>query len=71
MKNVKFRLSKQGQVVSMQDMFTTAKTSTWQHKTLVWAKCEPAGSGLDIPNLKHLIVARVSAGDLINKMMYD
>jgi len=29
------------------------------------------GSGLDIPDLKHLIVTRVSAGDLINTMMYD
>jgi len=34
-------------------------------------RMQPAGSGLDIPDLKHLIVARVSAGDLINKMMYD
>jgi len=39
--NVKFRLLKQGQVVSMQDIFTAAKTSTWQHKTLVWAACSP------------------------------
>ena len=30
-----------------------------------------AARGLDIPDLKHLMVHRVSAGDLINKIMYD
>jgi len=25
----------------MQDIFTTAKTSTWQHKTLIWAAYSP------------------------------